>query len=259
MFYLNLFFKGLLHRPWAGLVWGATAVTILFLSISGPNVESLLDKELVSQVDINPYFYAIMPKKINSGYVKRKLLELPGVEKVFVLSEQKVSSQIKSILSQASIEWDSELLDLNYAGIKVSLSPDLKVRSQDLIRNYLTRLTGKNEVTMGAIKAPEVKKVQSKSFYSQNKFLVITLAVSLAYFISLGMIYRSLKEESFVFEQYQRKTQVYLKTFSYSQTPLIAAVIFSCIYYKLPMMPLMAGIVFSMAFYLILGEKKKVC
>ena len=259
MFYLNFFFKGLLHRPWAAAVWVMSALTVLTLSVLGPEIETLWENKSVAVKEVNPYFYAIMPKKINSGYVKRKLLELPGVEKVFVLSEENVSSQIKSILSAASIEWDEDLMDINYAGIKVSLSPDLKGSSQDLIRNYLTRLTGKDEVTMGAIKSPEVQKVESKSFYSENKFLVLSLVASLAYFVALGMLYRSLKEESFVFEQYQRKKQIYLKAFSFSQAPILAAAILSFIIYKLPMAPMAAGIAFSMAFYLVIGEKKKVC
>ncbi len=237
----------------------ASVVTILTLSFIGPNISQFWESEVVEVRETNPYFYAIMPKKINSGYVKRKLLELPGVEKVFVLSEQKVSSQIKSILTQANLELDENLMDLNYAGIKVSLSPDLKNSSQDLIRNYLTRLTGKNEVTMGAIRVPEVKKAQEKSFLVENRFLVITLMASLAYFVALGLIYRPLREESFVFEQYQRKKQIYLKTFSYSQAPLLVGVILSSVFYKVVMIPLVAGVVFSMTFYLILGEKKKVC
>ncbi len=225
----------------------------------GPNISEYWAGEVAKVQEVNPYFYAIMPKKINSGYVKRKLLELPGVEKVFVLSEAKVSAQIKSILSAANLELDDNLVDLSYAGIKVSLSPDLKESSQDLIRNYLTRLTGKNEVTMGAIKSPEVKKVESKSFISENRFLVLTIMASAAYFIALGLIYRPLKEESFVFEQYQRKKQIYLKTLSYTQAPILVGVILSAMIYKISMIPLVGGVVFSMAFYLILGEKKKVC
>ncbi len=236
-----------------------SALTVLTLSIAGPDIESYWEEKSAEVKEVNPYFYAIMPKKINSGYVKRKLLELPGVEKVFVLSEEKVSSQIKSILAGASIEWDEDLMDVNYAGIKVSLSPDLKQSSQDLIRNYLTRLTGKDEVTMGAIKSPEVQKVETKSFYSENKFLVLTLLACVAYFIALGMLYRSLKEEAFVYEQYQRKKQIYLKAFSFSQAPLLCAAILSFLYYKLPMAPMAAGIAFSLAFYLVIGEKKRVC
>ncbi|MAF76632.1 MAG: hypothetical protein CME60_00620 [Halobacteriovoraceae bacterium] len=259
MFYLSLFLKGITHRPWSGIVWAATSLTVLALCLMGPRVENLFENKVVIQSETNPYFYAIMPNKINSNYVKRKLLELPGVEKVFVLSEENVSSQIKSILSQASIEWDSDLMDLNYGGIKVSLSPDLKLRSQELIRSYLTRLTGKNEVTMGAIKVPEVKEVESKSLYFENKLLFLAILTGIAYFISLGMIYRSLKEESFIYEQYQRKKQIYLKTLSYSQAPLLAGVILSTLYYKMIMLPLLAAVVFSMAFYLIIGDRKKVC
>lgn len=261
MFYLNFFLKNFTRRPWAGLTWLASSVTILVLSFVGPTINDYIDGEEVAQnKEVNPYFYAIMPKKINSGYVKRKLLELPGVEKVLVLSEEKVSSQIKSILAASSLELDDALVDLNYAGVKISLSPDLKVSSQELIRNYLGRLTGKNQVTMGAIKKPEVKKDEvSSSFFSQNRFLVITFMASLAYFIALGLIYRPLKEDSFVLEQYQRKNQIYLKTLSYTQAPLLVGVILSAVVYKIIMIPLVAGVVFSMAFYLILGEKKKIC
>jgi hypothetical protein len=259
MFYLSLFFKGFSHRPWTGVVWFISALTILAFSYKGPDILSFTNQNVAIVQDENPYFYAIMPKKINSEYIKRKILELPGVEKVLVLSEDKVSAQIKSILDQANIEWDNELMDVNYSGIKISFSSDLKGSSQELIRNYLTRLTGKNEITMGAVKMPEVKEVQERSLFVKNKFLFLSIVVAFVYFLSLGIIYRSLKEESFVFEQYQRKGQIYLKVLSFSQAPLVLGVTLSFLFHKMAMAPLVAGVVFSLLFYLIIGEKKKVC
>lgn len=170
----------------------------------------------------NPYFFAIVPDKVNVSYLRRKLVSLPGVEAVSLLEGEKITTHVRSVLESTQVSFDGGLLDLKYSGLKVGLSPDLKPRSLSLIRNYLTRLIGEKDVTLGAVKKPiqEEKvnplKVKAARLIQWSPYFFLCL-----YILSLFMMRGNLIRESFLIETYQRKSKVFEKSLSYAQAPAI--------------------------------------
>ena len=258
MFYLSFFFKVIAKKPVAAILWGISVLGMLTLSFYGRQATSFIVEKKTVQRDANPYFFALMPKTINTGYVQRKLKELPGVEKVFTLSEQKVSDQIKSILTASQIDWEDDI-DLSYSGLKISISADLKTRSQDLIRNYLSRLAGKSDITMGAIKYPEVQKNQTPSLWSQYSFVWPALGVSLLYISAFALMYKSYSEESTITEYYQRKKQIFSKSICYSQAPLLIILMLGAVVFKQDVLVALAMVTGVLLTMMILGQRKRAC
>lgn len=221
MFYLVHFYKTLFSKPLLGFLWVFAIAGLIGSVTFEKKIKNALGQTKVESK--NPYFYAVMPANINTSYIQRKLKGLPGVESVYLLNKESVGEQVKAILESTQIEWDQELLNLNFAGIKVDLSPDLKGRSQDLIRSYINRLAGDKEVTLGAIQKPlnlskkmPINWLQVISDYTGLIFIGLSLMVLWANMSHLG-------KESFLIETYQRRSRVFERSFFFGQAPIITA------------------------------------
>ena len=105
-------------------------------------------------------------------------------------------------------------LDLNYAGLKVIYTRELKPRAQELVRDYLTHLVGEGSITLGKIKTIDQLNDKRSQFigmiktwgYSLYLFIVFTFWV-----ISLLSVRIKIAEASYLLESYQRKKRVALK------------------------------------------------
>jgi hypothetical protein len=232
MFYLGNFFKSLLAKPLAAIMWGLTLSGLASTVIFKEDVESFLGSQKI--IANNPYFYAVVPAEINTSYIQRKLKNLPGVETVALLAKEQVGEQVKAILENtlenSGVSWEEDLSDLNYAGLKVALSPDLQARSQDLIRNYLSRLAGGKDVTMGAVKKPLLPEKTDRKSYSRALGVALPSLLVLFYLISLLLMKGTLGKSSFLLETYQRKRNVFEKSLFFGQAPILCFLIYGAFY-----------------------------
>ncbi|MEC7275431.1 MAG: hypothetical protein VXV96_03850 [Bdellovibrionota bacterium] len=221
MFYLVTFYRTLFSKPMVAALWGCGLFLITFSFVGRGTLESKLVLS-TKPTQVNPYFFAVMPKGINAEYVKRKLLDIPGVDKVNLMAEASIESHVKSVLESTQLDWDSDILDLNYSGLKVSLSQDLKPRSQKLIRNYLTRIAGEKDVTLGAIKTPrqEESKLNLTHLFDRVFYWLPFAGIGL-FLLSLFSIREELGKESFIIETYQRRNRVFERGMAYAQAPVL--------------------------------------
>lgn len=224
MFYIGTFYRVLFSKPLLASFWVLSLSGLIFTSFFQKDVTKLMGVKVVEKR--NPYFYAVMPSDINTSYIKRKLVDIPGVEAVSLMAKEQITQQVKAVLESTDLDWEGDLVDLNFAGLKIDLSPDLKSRSQNLIRSYLTRLTGEKDVTLGAIKEPLTNTLESSKTYSLSSyyhyFPVLFLGL---YVITIFIMRNSLGSESFIIETYQRKTKVFEKSLFYGQLPILALLI----------------------------------
>lgn len=258
MFYLRIFFQSLfqskLSLALALLSLGGMFGTLAFRE----NVEKLVLSKKVRE-NSNPYFYAVIPETANANYLRRKLMSLPGVKQVNMMGDQKITEHVRSVLESTQITFDDQLLDLKYSGLKVGLSPDLKPRSLNLIRNYIKRLAGENEVTLGAVKKPEIEKSKAPLKLVFLKTTQWIPAGFLAiYLLALFMISQSLRKESWLIETYQRKNKVFEKSLAYSQAPIFLGLIVLTVTKGAMIAPLLVGLTLGLALLLTLGNKKEV-
>lgn len=256
MFYLRVFIQTLLQSKLASalllLSLGGVFGTLTFKN----DFERLVLSQKGQEAE-NPYFYAVIPEDKNVSYLRRKLMELPGVKKVSMMDEGKITEHVKAVLESTQVSFDESLLDLRYSGMKVGLSPDLKPRSLNLIRSYIKRLAGEKEVTLGAVKRPEISKGKAPL---KLVFMKTTQWAPMAflglYLVALFFISQTLRKESWLIETYQRKSNVYEKSLSYSQAPLLVGLVVMTVTKGAAVAPLLLGLVLGLTAILMIGKRR---
>jgi hypothetical protein len=217
MFYLIQFFKILFKSPLRGFFLFFFSI----LMVCSLGQKAFLEEQFLKMIPENKagsYFYALIASTESYQNVARQMAVLPGVYKVEVLSEAQIKDEVKSILGSLQVSLNQTTLDLNYAGLKVIYTKDLKARAQDLIRDYLSHLVGEGNITLGAIK------LNDQSLDKRNQFIgaIKTWGYSLYLFIilvfwmiSLLSVRVKIAEASYLLESYQRKRKVGVKMASF--------------------------------------------
>ena len=109
--------------------------------------------------------------------------------------------------------------------MKIVFKNEIQQRTQNLIRDYLSRLVGKKDITLGATRDPDVQAKKGHELllfvkkWSFHTFIFIAIA---AWVISLLSLKKSISEVSYVIEQFQRKKKVGYKIIFSAIVALIA-------------------------------------
>ncbi len=159
-------------------------------------------------------FYALISATESYQSIATKVGMLPGVYKVEVLNEKQIQDEITNIFGSLQVEMNPSELDLNYAGIKVIFNKDLKIRSQDLIRDYLVRLGSDGAITLGAVKVQDTIQDKRAEFFNVLKkwgYSALVLLIGIFWLISLVLVKNKIIETSYLLEQYQRKSKIAIK------------------------------------------------
>jgi hypothetical protein len=159
-----------------------------------------------------PYFYALLSATENHSRIKRKMLLLPGVNKVEIIGKNEVKNQALEILDNLNMGKEDEF-NFEYIGLEVALDRDVNSRGQELIRGYLKRLSGENNITLGKIYLPSISKNLKKNLDIFNQYggWGIGLVLLLVWLFAFFALKKKVKKVSFLIEQYQRKKGVEIK------------------------------------------------
>lgn len=165
---------------------------------------------------INPYFNALLSKKINFDTIKRKLSQLPGVVTISQKKSQVIDSEIKRLKSTYGEDLVKNLSAINYTNIKIELEKGLKSKNQTLIREYIVRLIGQENVTLGNLKdnsvTDETIKDSSVTNYISKYWKVYTFTIlTTMWLMSLVLLSKPLKRSAFIIMKFQRTKYVYPK------------------------------------------------
>lgn len=216
MFYLIQFLKILMKSPVRGFF--LVLFSILFVFSIGQ--KSLLENQFTKMIPENKagdYFYALIAASESYQAVARQISALPGIHKVEVLSEAQIKSEVQGVLGNLQVSLTDSNLDLNYAGLKIVFIKELKPRSKELVRDYLTHLVGEGNITLGALKSSEQmidKRTQFISMIKSWGYPIYLALVLVFWMISLLSVRTKIAEASYLLESYQRKKGVSLKVAS---------------------------------------------
>ncbi len=164
-------------------------------------------------------FHALITSDVNVARVSRKLRTLPGVFQVISLSEREIDSKVKSLLGTLDIGSDllEETLGVNSNGLKIIFKKEIGVRVQTLVRDYLKKLVGIENVMIGTT----VKRAMSLSWMDQiEKLLKSWGSISLfmgifgMWFVAFISWTRSYKAEMGMLQRFQRRNLIALKAYS---------------------------------------------
>ncbi len=213
MFYLVEFLKIMkTHIVLSSLFLVSTLGLVLVGSQYNTVYSRVLSKN--SKEISGPYFSALIDKKMQLDGVIRRVQNLPGVVKVEVSSEKQLKSEVQKLQSTFGHEFVNNLTTLNMKNMKILLDVGIKDRSFTLIKEYIERLVGKKEVTIGALKYPETnKRKTNKELDSILSYLNVygLIILGALWLISFILMVKLIHSKAFIIEKFQRRTLVAFK------------------------------------------------
>jgi hypothetical protein len=202
-----------MKSPLKGFFLFAFSILLVFSLGQRPFLEEQFTK-MIPENKAGAYFYALISTSESYQTISNQMSVLPGVHKVEVLSEAQIKDEVKNIIGNLQVNVKDGILDLNYVGLKVIYKKDLNLHSEELIRDYLSRLVGEGNITLGAIKSIDQsleKKNQLIGSIKEWGFSIFLGLVLIFWTISLLSIRAKIAETSYLLESYQRKSKVALK------------------------------------------------
>ena len=203
----------MLHTPLKSTIFITLAWGIVFGLAQHKKLDKLFFKELPDNRD---YFYALISNKKNKNDISRKLKKLPGIDLIKTVSSDTIEQELVQVLRHSHLEeyMENAFEQLDHQGLKVIFSSNIKRHSQNLIRDYLVRLTGKENLTLGPIqkKASDVLKGKNPFVLFKKYGLSFLIGVGVLFWILLGTSYiRSFRDSAYVIENFQRRKGVSFK------------------------------------------------
>ncbi len=216
MFYLKNMISTCLAKPIMGMGFIVTSFLLITSTFLLPTSQDYL-KKVAKKGNDGPFFHALISSKENFSRIKRKVTSLPGVETVTILSQNDLQAKVKGILGNLDMENDLAGIDLNFVGLKVLFKNKLKLKSQTLIRDYIKRLVGDRNITLGATVATEEEgKIGPLQIFEKLGSWSLWAFIGLLFLLWLSFTWffcSKLNEFSYLIETYQRKTKVAVKSY----------------------------------------------
>jgi len=210
MFYLKIFLSVLTKAFVRGILFFLVTILLVFTLSHKSQLEPYLGKWNSAQEE-GAYFFALISNKENIGEIRSKMGMLPGVKSILELSSAQIMEQVRTVLT--GMEINPQILNFEYQGVKVNFDPGLKIESQNLIREFLTRLCSEGNLLLGATR--EVS-VEHRDLSWWNKWALNFWSIWFFLYAIWIMIYvsllSSLRSYAYLIEQYQRRKRVALKS-----------------------------------------------
>lgn len=212
MFYLKEFNKLVKSHLVLSLILSISILGLMTSVIQKDRIKTELS--LSKKTQMIPYFNALVSKNINAEGLKRKMKNLPGVFEVVVSEDKGIQKEISHLEKNFGKKIISELSSVNFQKIKVQLEKGIHIKNQELVREYLTRLVGKSDVTIGAIKQPRnvsLKKDDLLMMFTEKVDIYLLIFFMLMIAISVALLLKPLNNQSYIIEKFQRKEHVNIK------------------------------------------------
>lgn len=167
-----------------------------------------------------PYFNALVASSTNADYITRKMKNLPGVKSVEVKASEKIKSEVGGLLRElgSDLEEAAALMGSQYSSFKIVLDKGTRPESRKLIKEYFSRLTGKEEVTFSQVKKPKAPRLNTHPLYGifakWSDWYLASIA-ALGWFFTLCLLAAPMRSQGYVIEKFQRKEKTALKMFGW--------------------------------------------
>ncbi len=203
--------------------------TLALVSVSHHHAKIKDDLSLNKKSVSLPYFNALITNKSKVDGIIRRMKKLPGVSGIQVGSSKNIKQEIASLQKTFGQNMIKGLTSIHYQKLKIELEKGLQAKSSNLIREYLTRLVGKDSITLGEVRQPKELKLKNN-----DPLLIFLKSIDIyAYFLFGGMwilsawlIFKSVNTSSFLIEKFQRRKntniKIFISGFSLILIPVIA-------------------------------------
>lgn len=232
MFYLTQFFKSLFRSKITGVLFILCTGALVTASFNQERINSTLSN--TDSRDVNPYFNALISKDVNLNSISRKIKSLPGVNRVKHVKTVNANAQLEELNKALNSAVLDRLKTVKYSTLTVELTKNLKVKSQNLIREYLARLVGRESLTLSKIKYPRQNQ-QSDSYLDtvlREIDLIIIFSLSFIWILLMIAVVKKNSSYFFLLEKFQRKKYIKEKSMAMGVGLIVAIAILVNFYFN---------------------------
>lgn len=155
------------------------------------------------------YFHMIVKGDRDYSFLKEKLEDLPGINQVKIVDQNTIGQKTAEVIQELDLEIPVNIKKTHYTGLTVYMAEDLGKRNLELMKEYVARIVGKDNLTTTSI--IEAKKAKDQNWLIATLkempqiYVVTVLAIiwNLMFFIFISQF----KQFSFVFERFQRRKE----------------------------------------------------
>jgi hypothetical protein len=233
MFYLKHFWEVTKNANLNGILF----IILSILAITSVHHRSYFQNifSMSQKIISRPYLNALISDKVDLQSISRKISNLPGVEKVSVKRTSDLGAEIANLEKEIGTGLVQSLGDLNFASINIELTSGISERSQALVREYLSRLAGKNTVAISNIKKPKAVTLSKNDPYqfvnNWGDWYIIAIILVL-WLVSFVILTRSLRNYSYLIERFQRRKHVAFKIFITGFGTIVSAAFLLNMYFR---------------------------
>ena len=213
MFYLVEFFKVMKSNIVLSILFLLSTTGLVFIGSQYTAVYNNLMAQSRPEAS-GPYFSALIDKEMKLESIIRRVQNLPGVSKVEVSAQSSLRNEVEKLQETFGSDFVKDLNSIKLKNITVLLESGVQKRSFTLIKEYIERLVGKSEVTIGALKYPDTKHNQigeGLQFILSYVNIYGLFILGGLWFISFILMVKLIHSKAFIIEKFQRRTLVTYK------------------------------------------------
>ena len=213
MFYLK--FLGLHFRknPFRTFAFVLSSAMLFFLTLT-PNISRFLPFDSLT-LKSGRYFFVIIEGAQVGPELTTQLQKLPGVMDVQLESEEKIRSDLSTIVGKLDLELPDVLFQKTPQVYKMTLVEEMNQKAEGRLQDYIKKIVGPDFVTFSQTKdpTPMVRKLSAAldRINQVGKFPVFIILFGL-WFFCFHFFAQVFFPRVFVVEHFQRKKRVGIKT-----------------------------------------------
>lgn len=214
MFYLKYYLKCLVAKKVIFTLQLFCGVFLIFISSQRGYFHTIFEKWGDSFKNYKS-FNVLIENEGNVERIQRKVEQLPGVSKVEVMSSEKIKKGLNKVVKDLKVDLPQVMLSGTFSGLKVYLLQDIDKRSVDLIKEYINRLVGAENVTISPISErgkTTFEKINSILLQFKSYSWMSLLVIMILFYQLLGYsINKKIGNTAFLIESFQRRKFVGIK------------------------------------------------
>jgi hypothetical protein len=186
---------------------------VFFLSANFNQLQTIVNQKL-PKIENELYIDTLVHGSVNLSSFKRKVGELPGVKAIGQISKTKTLKEVAKLQQELKLT-DTEVKELSVMnGVHVTLTKEVSQSSINLIKEYMTRLTGKEKIIIGQVR----KKIENEKIFDglitnlkKWPMQILLSVMGIFWLISFFMMRREIITTAFLLESFQRRSNVAFK------------------------------------------------
>lgn len=215
MFYLKEFFKSAGDSLFRGFSFFFLSCFLAFALTHRPWVQSIVEK-ITPEKMVNPYFSVVIDDSVNQDTFYTKVRSLPGVQFIDDRMNQEAQEKLTKLVAELGADYKMATPANTVTAMKIVMSQSISPETMQFVKAQVEIAGGKEHVTAGDIKFPEITKSMSThpffSFLKKSGDWGVVFILAVSWMVSFWLCYETFRTRSYLIERYQRKKYVAAKS-----------------------------------------------